>query len=69
MVPLTPYMLSRDVFTGLWFSAAVTLIALFVFGFVKGKLTGISPFRGGLQTVVIGGLASAAAFALARWIS
>jgi hypothetical protein len=31
-------------------------------------MTGISPLRGGLQTVVIGGLASAAAFTLARLI-
>jgi VIT1/CCC1 family predicted Fe2+/Mn2+ transporter len=69
MVPLAPYMLSRDLFTGLSFSVAVTLVALFVFGYVKGKLTGIAPLRGGLQTVVIGGLASAAAFGLARWIS
>jgi VIT1/CCC1 family predicted Fe2+/Mn2+ transporter len=50
-------------------SVAVTLAALYVFGYVKGKMTGISPFRGGIQTVVIGGLASAAAFGLARWIS
>jgi VIT1/CCC1 family predicted Fe2+/Mn2+ transporter len=69
MVPLAPYMLSGDVFTGLRLSVAVTLIALFAFGFVKGKLTGVAPLRGGLQTVVIGGLASAAAFGLARWIS
>jgi len=69
MVPLTPYMLSNDVFTGLRISVLVTLAALFAFGYVKGKLTGIAPFRGGLQTVVIGGLASAAAFGLARLIS
>jgi vacuolar iron transporter family protein len=69
LVPLGPYMLTADVFTGLSFSAAFTLLALFVFGWVKGRLTGISPLRGGLQTVVIGGLASAAAFGLARWIS
>jgi VIT1/CCC1 family predicted Fe2+/Mn2+ transporter len=36
---------------------------------VKGKLTGIAPLRGGLQTVVIGGLASAAAYGLAKLIS
>ncbi|HUP04179.1 MAG TPA: VIT1/CCC1 transporter family protein [Bryobacteraceae bacterium] len=69
MVPLTPYMLSDNVFSGLKLSVAVTLVALFLFGFVKGKLTGIAPVRGGLQTVVIGGLASAAAFCLARLIS
>ena len=69
LVPLTPYMMASGIYTGLKISAAVTLAALFVFGYVKGRLTGISPLRGGLQTVVIGGLASAAAFGLARWIS
>jgi len=69
LVPLTPYMLAADIFTGLRISVMVTLAALFVFGYVKGKLTGIAPLRGGMQTVVIGGLASAAAFGLARWIS
>jgi vacuolar iron transporter family protein len=69
LVPLTPYMLVDSVFTGLRLSAAVTLLALFVFGYVKGRMTGISALRGGLQTVVIGGLASAAAFGLARLIS
>jgi vacuolar iron transporter family protein len=68
MVPLAPYMLNRNLYTALGWSVAVTLVALFVFGFVKGRLTGISPWRGGLQTVVIGGLASAAAFGLARLI-
>ena len=68
MVPLAPYMLIHELYSALSVSVAVTLAALFAFGFVKGKLTGISPLRGGLQTVVIGGLASAAAFGLARLI-
>ena len=69
LVPLAPYMLLRQLHTALGVSVAVTLAALFVFGYVKGRLTGISPFRGGLQTVGIGGLASAAAYGLARLIS
>ena len=69
LIPLTPYMLVSRLDAALEVSVAVTLVALFVFGFVKGKLTGISPFRGGLQTVGIGGLASAAAYGLARLIS
>ena len=69
LVPLSSYMLTQNLQTALYASVAVTLVALFIFGYVKGHLTGISPFRGGLQTVVIGGLASAAAFGLARWIS
>jgi predicted membrane protein (TIGR00267 family) len=69
LVPLAPYMLVRQLYSALSVSVAVTLVALFVFGYVKGKLTGIPALRGGLQTVIIGGLASAAAFGLAKWIS
>jgi VIT1/CCC1 family predicted Fe2+/Mn2+ transporter len=69
LVPLSSYMAVDNLKTALTFSVAVTLAALFVFGYVKGRMTGIAPLRGGLQTVVIGGLASAAAFGLARWIS
>jgi VIT1/CCC1 family predicted Fe2+/Mn2+ transporter len=69
LVPLAPYMLVRQIYSALSISVLVTLVALFVFGYVKGRLTGISALRGGLQTVTIGGLASAAAFGLARWIS
>ena len=69
LVPLSSYVLMSDLRTALTFSVAITLVALFLFGYVKGKLTGIHPLRGGMQTVVIGGLASAAAFGLARWIS
>jgi vacuolar iron transporter family protein len=69
LVPLAPYILMRELYSALGVSVCVTLVALFLFGFVKGRLTGISPWRGGVQTVAIGGLASAAAFGLARWIS
>ncbi len=69
LVPLAPYMLVSQLNSALAISVGVTLVALFAFGYVKGKLTGISPLRGGLQTTVIGGLASAAAFGLARLIS
>jgi VIT1/CCC1 family predicted Fe2+/Mn2+ transporter len=68
LVPLAPYILVSDLYRALSFSVGVTLVALFIFGYVKGKLTGISPLRGGLQTVIIGGLASAAAFGLAKAI-
>jgi VIT1/CCC1 family predicted Fe2+/Mn2+ transporter len=42
---------------------------LAIFGYVKGQFTGASPLRSALQTVVIGGLAAAAAFGIARAIS
>jgi VIT1/CCC1 family predicted Fe2+/Mn2+ transporter len=69
LVPLAPYILIGELYRALTLSVGVTLAALFIFGYVKGKLTGISPLRGGLQTVTIGGLASAAAFGLAKAIS
>jgi VIT1/CCC1 family predicted Fe2+/Mn2+ transporter len=68
LVPLIPYMATGNVPRGLAVSAVVTLFALFVFGAVKGRLTGIRPLVGGAQTVGIGGVAAAAAFCIARWI-
>ena len=47
----------------------MTFAALVVFGDVKGRFTGAGPFRSGLQTMLIGGLAAAAAFGIARLIS
>jgi predicted membrane protein (TIGR00267 family) len=69
LVPLLPYMIVGEAHRALIFSAAVTLVVLFAFGFVKGRLTGISPLRGGLQTLLTGGIAAAVAFALARAVS
>jgi vacuolar iron transporter family protein len=69
LVPLAPYIWFDGLNFALAVSVAVTLAALSVFGYVKGRLTGIHPLRGAFQTVAIGGLASAAAFGLARWIS
>lgn len=69
MVPLAPYMIMSSASRGLVVSAAVTLAALGIFGWVKGRYTGTHPLRSMVQTMVIGGLAAAAAFALARLIS
>jgi len=69
LIPLAPYILAPTVREALRVSVVVTLAALFVFGYVKGHFTGARPTRGALQTVVIGGLAAGAAFAIARAIS
>jgi vacuolar iron transporter family protein len=69
LVPLAPYIALNRVMTSLWLSVCVTLVALFIFGGVKGHFTGVRPLRGGFQTVLVGGLAAAAAFFIARWIS
>lgn len=66
MVPLAPYFFTPSVHTGLLWSAGVTLLALLVFGYVKGRFTTPKPFRSAWQTVVVGGLAAAAAFGVAK---
>lgn len=68
-IPLASYIFVPAAGTALLISVAVTLIALAVFGYVKGIFTGANPLRSAVQTVLIGGLAAAAAFAIARAIS
>src|SRR2546423_3260208 len=74
LIPLAPYIVSAyarrfAVSNALLFSVALTLIALFVFGFIKGRFTGTRPLRSALQTALIGSVAAGAAFLIARAIS
>lgn len=68
-IPLAPYFLVASAAAALPASVAVTLVALLGFGYVKGRFTGSRPGRSALQTAAIGGLAAAAAFAIARAIA
>ncbi len=68
LVPLAPYFFIARTSSALMVSAIATLLALFIFGFVKGKFTGTTPLKSVIQTVVIGGLAASVAFGLARLI-
>ncbi|HEY2898507.1 MAG TPA: VIT1/CCC1 transporter family protein [Gemmatimonadaceae bacterium] len=69
LIPLSPYLALSSARDALKTSVLVTLIALIIFGYVKGKFTGAGPLRSAVQTTVIGSLAAAAAFAIARAIS
>lgn len=68
MVPLAPYFFFRSVHSALIGSVIVTLLALLVFGYIKGRFTTSRPFRSALQTVIVGSLAAAAAFVIAKSI-
>jgi VIT1/CCC1 family predicted Fe2+/Mn2+ transporter len=68
-VPLTPYIIAGTPGTALSISIVVTLLALFIFGFIKGRFTGMKPWRSALQTAFIGSVAAGAAFLIARLIS
>lgn len=69
VIPLSAYLFLDDVQAALKVSVLMTLVALAVFGGIKSRFTGAPVLRGALQTCFIGGLAAAAAFAIARWIS
>ena len=69
LVPLAPYFFLTSVQTALWGSVLLTLAALFVFGLIKGRFTTDKPLRSAWQTVLVGGIAAAAAFAIAKAVS
>lgn len=68
-IPLSPYILFNNSQTALLISVIVTLIALLVFGYFKGRFTGAKPMQSALKTMLVGGLAAAAAFTIARLIA
>ncbi|MCL5098591.1 MAG: VIT1/CCC1 transporter family protein [Candidatus Omnitrophica bacterium] len=68
-IPLGPYLFQATASAAFKTSILVTAIALGLFGAIKGRFTGTSPSRSGFQTVLIGGLAAAAAYLLAKAIS
>jgi VIT1/CCC1 family predicted Fe2+/Mn2+ transporter len=69
LIPLSPYLILASATRGLEFSSIVTLAALGVFGYIKGKYTGERALRSAVQTMVIGGVAAGVAFALAKLIA
>lgn len=69
IIPLMPYLWPLPMATALLVSAAVTLLALAIFGWVKGSFTGLVPLRSAVQTMLVGGLAAGVAYAIARLIS
>lgn len=66
LIPLAPYTIVKSSQAALILSACETLLALVVFGYIKGALTGIPPFKSAAQTSVIGALAAGAAYLIAR---
>jgi VIT1/CCC1 family predicted Fe2+/Mn2+ transporter len=69
LIPLAPYMVVSGTHRALLGSAGITLTALLVFGYIKGRFTGTRPLRSAWQTMLIGGIAAAAAFLIARAFS
>ncbi|HTD41165.1 MAG TPA: VIT1/CCC1 transporter family protein [Mucilaginibacter sp.] len=69
IIPLSPYFFINDSQQGLYYSCAITSVCLFVFGYFKSKVTGQPAFSGALKVLIIGALAAAAAFGMAKVIN
>jgi len=69
LVPLLPYLLIDRIWPAFWASALATLLSLFGFGAVKGRLTGMPMWRSAIQTALIGGAAATVAYGAARLVT
>ncbi len=68
IIPLSPYFFISNAPEALVISVVATLICLFVFGYFKSKITGVNAWMGALQVTMIGAMAAAAAFGVAKLI-
>ncbi|MFY8089990.1 MAG: VIT1/CCC1 transporter family protein [Chitinophagaceae bacterium] len=66
LVPLMPYFFIEDSMYGFKISVVITLCCLFIFGYFKSKITGVSPTIGGFKVMLIGAAAAGAAFIIAK---
>ncbi len=69
LIPLSPYFLFSVPQDAFLVSVVATLVALFVFGFIKGKFTVAKPLKSAWQTLLVGGIAATAAYTIARLVS
>jgi VIT1/CCC1 family predicted Fe2+/Mn2+ transporter len=69
LLPLSAYFITPEPMKGLIISAIFTTICLFVFGYFKSSVTGQPPVTGAFKVTMIGLLAAAAAFGIAKIIS
>ena len=68
IIPLSPYFFISNSTEALKISVIATLVCLFVFGYFKSRITGVNAFWGALKVTLIGALAAAAAFGVAKLI-
>jgi VIT1/CCC1 family predicted Fe2+/Mn2+ transporter len=66
IIPLTPYFFIGDSYKALELSCVITLVCLFIFGYFKSKITGVNAWWGAVKVTLIGAVAAAAAFGVAK---
>jgi VIT1/CCC1 family predicted Fe2+/Mn2+ transporter len=64
-LPLTAYFFTSTPREGLLMSALITTLCLFIFGYLKGKVTGQKPLLSAVKVTAIGLVAAAAAYFVA----
>lgn len=69
LIPLTGYIFSSTPKDGLIISAIITVLCLLIFGYFKSKVTGQPALKGALKVTLIGIIAAASAFLIAKVIS
>jgi VIT1/CCC1 family predicted Fe2+/Mn2+ transporter len=69
IIPLAAYFFTDTTEQGLIYSCIITLICLVVFGLIKSKLTGQPLFKGAMRVTLVGAIAAAAAFTIAKLIA
>lgn len=69
LIPLSPYFFIASSLEATKYSVVVTLISLFIFGYLKSKFTGVNPWLGAIRVSMIGALAAGAAFGVAKIFS
>jgi VIT1/CCC1 family predicted Fe2+/Mn2+ transporter len=69
LIPLAPYFIMPTAAAALPISIGVTLTTLLLFGYVKGRFTGANAVRSAIQTLIVGTLAAAAAYSLAKAVA
>ncbi len=69
IIPLSPYFFIATPSDALIYSVIATLICLFIFGYFKSKVTGVNAMWGAIRVTLIGAVAAAAAFGVAKVFS
>lgn len=69
LIPLSAYFFTASSLDGLRISCVITVICLIGFGLIKSRLTGQPLLKGAVRVTIIGILAAAAAFGLAKLIA
>lgn len=66
LIPLIAYIITDTPQKGFSISTITTLLALFIFGYIKSKVIGQPPFKGAFRVLLIGAIAAGVAYMTAR---